>query len=140
MTFHSSFFSKTFPSHPLLRVPMHHHQQQLPFVLTRTLIKGSTSFTASGCWDTFWLNLFRRTSLNSYLSFSSLPMLSSSISFFHCSLRVPINSTNYCGLIDVEVLETHDACPKYWEMVTSIPINQTQPGCFSRPMTIVNIS
>ena len=84
-----------------------------------------------GCWDTFWLKLFIRNSLNSSLILCILCLFSFSISLFHSSLRFCIISVSCYGVMDVELLEPYDACPKYWLMITPNSTTRTRLECSS---------
>ena len=114
---------------------------QLPFVLACAPNTCISTSIGGECWDTIWLKSFFMAFFNSSFVFSRLRLLSFSSSLFHSSLRFPIISTNYCGLIDAkELLEAYDVCPKCWVIVTPLPATRTRPGCFSRSMIVLSIS
>ena len=50
-------------------------------------------------------------------------------------------STNCCWLIDGDdVLEAREAWPKYWLIVTHVPVTRTRPGCSGRPRAVLSMS
>ena len=113
---------------------------QLPLVLTRAPNNCISASTGGDYHDALWDNSTMMASLNS-LIFSKLFLFSSSTSLLNSSFKSLIMSRNCCGLINAEeLLEAHDACPKYWLMVTPVPVAQTRPGCSGRPMEIFNRS
>ena len=85
---------------------------QLPFFISRAPKTSSFSLTRRGCWDALWLELLMTTTFMFSRSLSSLCLFFLSTSLLHSFLRLLINSTNCCGLIDVEELQPRDPCPK----------------------------
>ena len=50
-------------------------------------------------------------------------------------------SANCCCVIDgEEVLEAREAWPKYWLIVTPVPVTQTWPGCSGQPIVVFKMS